>query len=128
MNRDLIDELFEPKFVEEIISNYPWKQVFYNEDPDGVMSIRKVLPNIVSVILHKEHTTNTRFISIIPKYGIQYMVALSRLKTERPIILDTVSRPGVDTSNLVNLSISEVYYFIEKFIKGVITNEEKKSI
>lgn len=128
MNHDLINRLFEMQFSKEIVVNFPWKQTFYTEKENGDMEIRKVQHNIVSVKLHKERTKNQRFISVIPKYGVEFMAALSRLRTDKPIILDPVvsKKVEVDLTSLDNLSFSEAIYFIEKFIKGVITNEKSK--
>lgn len=126
MNHDLINKLFDSKFSKEIVVNFPWKQTFFIEKEDGCMEIRKVQHNIVSVKLHKERTKNQRFISVIPKYGIEFMASVSRSKTDKPVILDPVisKKIDVDLTSLTNLTISEASYFIEKFIKGVITDEK----
>lgn len=126
MNHDLINKLFDSKFSKEIVVNFPWKQTFFIEKEDGYMEIRKVQHNIVSVKLHKERTKNQRFISVIPKYGIEFMASVSRSKTDKPVILDPVisKKIDVDLTSLTNLTISEASYFIEKFIKGVITDEK----
>lgn len=120
MNRDLINRLFEKEFNKEIVVDFPWKQKFLTELPDGSMEIRRILQNIVRIKLHKEKTSNRRFVSIIPKYGVEFIASLSNNIQEQPVILDSISHKGVGLTSLENMSSSEVIYFIEKFIKGVI--------
>jgi len=128
MNHELISNLFDEKFDKRISQIYPFPQKFFRERIDGSMEVVRVLENNVKVILWREKLNHKRFISLITKYGVDFFVSLTDIKTEKPYMVDIVNGMKRDEETLIDLSIDEVEYFIKKFIQGVLQDEEKKSV
>lgn len=95
---------------------------------DGSMEVVRILENSVKVILWKEKLSHRRFISLITKHGVDFFISVTDNKMEKPYIVDTIGGKTREEDSLVDLSVSEVEYFIKKFIEGVIQDDEKKRV